>query len=118
MRGGVTMPTIAIRDHASTRVLVTRRSARDLAEPIREHLGTQAALDLDFRGIEGVTPSFLDELLHVIEEQAAEAGVSLFQVTISNAPTRLSSKFEAVGRGHGLLVEEVATGTWRIAAAS
>lgn len=69
---------------------------------------------IDLDGIEGITPSFLDEALSIIDESVIELGAKNLDVTILRPPTPLSSKFKAVGRGHGLLITETEDGGWKL----
>ena len=109
------MRNLNLYDLLNKRVLVTRDSARaieqDLADALDEGKGTVV---LDFTGVEGLTPSFLDETLSIIEECAAASRLSQLQVSILEPPTQLSSKFAAVGRGHHLNVQESNEGSWII----
>lgn len=118
----MTMVTVFVSDILKDKILVTRESARVLEEALRrawsDRAGSTDAANLgsatiDFRGVEGVAPSFLDELLTVFElvigPNPNHPGRSLVVV---NPPTRLSSKFEAVARGHGLSVVSRSDGSW------
>ena len=69
---------------------------------------------MDFSGVDGLTPSFFDELLVVIEECTEATAQAHFRVTVEHPPTTLSSKFLAVGRGHGLSIEKASNGAWII----
>ena len=99
------------------RVLVTRQTARDIqarvTEAVREGDGD---IVLDFEGVEGITPSFLDETLSIVEESVHESGDGRIRMTMVHPPTRLSSKFAAVGRGHGLSIAQSEDGAWIISA--
>ena len=109
------METLRIFDLMGKRVLVTRGSARaiqsNLAAAIREGEGQVA---LDFFGIDGLAPSFLDEILSVVEDCIQDTTHNQLQIIVINSPTQLSSKFAAVGRGHGLSIRESGSGTWII----
>lgn len=108
------MASVMIFDLLGSRVLVTRGSARAIGEALENAL-VEGQVELDFVGVEGMTPSFLDEALAVIEHELARAGGTLFRVLILNPPTRLSSKFAAVGRGRGLSISETPDGaSWVI----
>ena len=76
-----------------------------------EHTGLELVLDFD--GVQGVTPSFLDETFSIIDEFVADSDSELQRITIENPPTHLSLKFAAVGRGHGLTIDDV-DGKWVI----
>ena len=109
------METLRIFDLMGKRVLVTRGSARaiqsNLAAALSEGKGQVA---LDFFGIDGIAPSFLDEILSVVEDCIQDTSHNELQIMVINSPTQLSSKFAAVGRGHGLAIRESGSGTWII----
>ena len=89
------------------RVLVARGSAREIATAIEEALSeSDGTIELDFHGIEAVTPSFVDEILAVIQGILDRTNVGLDRIVVSHPPTRLSSKFQAIGRGRNLHIEE------------
>jgi hypothetical protein len=105
---------VKIFDLTNSRILVTRDSARAIGSSIRSVLSEgEAELDLDFSGVTGVTPSFLDEVLAVIEEEMAHSS-KLVEIRVLNPPTRLSSKFKAVGRGRGFSIRQTDDKTWLI----
>ena len=108
------MSSLALNDLIKNRVLVTRESARRLAPAIEGATdNVHHRLTLDFSHIDGMTPSFLDELLAVIEEVFARRGAESFRVEMLNPPTALSSKFAAIGRGRELTLVE-SSGAWTI----
>lgn len=110
------MRTVNVFELLQRRALVTRESAkviRDaLASAIAEH-GSEVAVD--FAGVDAVTPSFVDEVLSVVDQAVTEARKSSFRVVFLHAPTRLSAKFAAVGRGRRLQISEAEPGAWVIA---
>ena len=109
------MGSLKIFDLVGKRVLVTRSSARALAPDLADALSEgDGEVTLDFAGVDGLTPSFLDEILSVLEESALALGRGQLRVEVTNSPTQLSSKFAAVGRAHGLVTDEPTTGTWII----
>ncbi|MHB1156945.1 MAG: STAS-like domain-containing protein [Phycisphaerales bacterium] len=115
------MRTIQISDVLKDKILVSRESARLLEEPLRAMMAknkTQVDASgplpvvMDFKGVEGIAPSFLDELVSVLEsllELQTTDGL-----VMTNIPTRLSSKFQAVARGHGLSIQSLPDGSWRL----
>lgn len=107
------MVQLRVKDVVPLRVLVTRESAHALEAAfnaaLQEGLGE---LDLDFSGIDGVTPSFLDELLAIWEKWLSNSRTIEPRIVISNSPTRLSSKFAAISRGRGMSIEEADARTW------
>jgi hypothetical protein len=115
------MAYLRVNDILKERILISRESAHLLERALRDVLknagtastGGPTEMTIDFDGIEGVSPSFVDELLLIfeslLEEKPGASGRSLF---VAHAPTRLSSKFEAVARGHGLCVKALQNGSW------
>lgn len=107
------MGSLKIFDLVGKRVLVTRSSARKLAPDLADALAEGGGeVTLDFSGVDGLTPSFLDEILSVLEESVLASGGVRLRVEVTNSPTQLSSKFAAVSRGHGLVAEELEDRTW------
>lgn len=119
------MKTLRVSEVLKDRVLVSREAARSLQGSLAALLSDTSlpqtspdapALALDFEGVEGIAPSFLDELLTMIETFVSEASTREHQrLAVLNLPTRLSLKFEAVARGHGMSVQALPDGSWRLA---
>jgi STAS-like domain of unknown function (DUF4325) len=107
---------LRIRDVLRERILVSRESARLLAAPLRQVIdeetprGPQARREVtvDFEGVEGMAPTFLDEFLGVLESTVGVGSRILFVAQ----PARLSLKFEAVARSRGLQVTQENGGRW------
>ena len=109
------MKSIRLYDIIRTRVLVTRESARSVQSYLAAALAdAEGEVGLDFSGVAGITPSFFDEILTIIEECIEAVGDSKLQVSMLRPPTLLSSKFEAVGRGHGVAIRESGEDAWII----
>ena len=112
------MNKIKVFDLAPKHVLVTRESARSLETYIAEALRTSPGeITLDFSEIEGFAPSFLDEVMSILDENASPAH-PLMKVTLASPPTRLSSKFVAIARSHGRSASEESSGAWTIGPSS
>ena len=65
------MPTLNLYDTAKRRALSSRETARSIAPDINETLANgngDGSLTIDFVNMAVVTPSFFDELLHVIND--------------------------------------------------
>ncbi len=120
------MPTVRVRDVLSDKILISRESARALEGVIRalyegsddtRPRGESSGFVVDFDGIEGIAPSFLDELLTVLESSldvgSKGAGRSII---VAHPPTRLSLKFEAVARGHRMTIRAQPDGSWLLSA--
>jgi hypothetical protein len=116
------MRSFRVQDVLTDKILISRESARALEGPLRamwfddnrpESASGSTNLAVDFAGIEGMAPSFLDELVTILEfiigVGAKSQGRSFL---IVNPPTRLSSKFEAVARGHGMSAQAQPDGSW------
>ena len=72
-------------------------------------------LVLNFKGIEAVTPSYVDELLGLIDDsilEAAHEGEPEVDIVFTYPPTRLSSKFSSVGRGRGYKISQLGEDSW------
>jgi len=106
---------ISLRELTPNRVLVTRESARALGQSVdKEAALGSPILRLDFAGIEGITPSFLDELMSVVEEAFQRVKQPQFRVAILKPPTQFSAKFAAIARGRELLIKELQDGSWLV----
>lgn len=103
------MRELNVYDLLGKKVLVTRSSARTLSDAFAEWAGSGASYTaFNLEHIMGITPSFFDEMLLMVEE----TGESSRRITIANPPTELSSKFQAVARAHGLKAVVADNGTW------
>ena len=124
------MTKLRVNDILKDPVLVSRESAHLLEDAIRsmisegltsgkpasEKPATPSQVIVDFDGVAGVAPSFVDELIIIIETLlAADANGMGRGLMIENPPTRLSSKFEAIARGHGMSVRALENGSWLLA---
>src|SRR5262245_14667513 len=109
------MTSVRPYDLVKNRVLVTRESARAIEPALGSALADgRGQIELNFEGVEGMTPSFLDEILAIIEERMETVLSDRIRIKIVNPPTRLSSKFVALGKGHQFLVRESEGGGWTI----
>jgi hypothetical protein len=109
------METVSVYGLIQRRALVTRESARMIQDVLADALKrSPGEVALDFRGVEAVTPSFVDEVLTVLAELLSGTGGAKLRVLFLNSPTRLSEKFAAVGRGHHLKMAESEQGAWTI----
>ncbi len=109
------MGSLNVFELTGKRALVTRASAAEIGSALNE-ASTDGEIIVDFAGVDAVTPSFVDEILAVVEELVRDrdaGGVSFLHI-----PTRLSEKFVAVGRAHQLSVTESEDGTWAITPSS
>ena len=104
---------IKIYDLLHKRVLVTRESAKAIGGALAI-ANDQGEVVLDFSGVDAVTPSFVDEALAVVEKAVRANGQNQIRVVFLHPPTRLSTKFEAIGRGRGLRIKESEDGGWII----
>jgi len=95
------------------RALVTRESAELLRDFMVEASEGKGKVTLDLKGIEAITPSFIDQVLLIVEESLSR-GSNGFEILVLNPPTRLSSRFAAIGRAHRVSLTEDAMGNWLI----
>lgn len=105
------MRTLKIHSLLAQRIIATRESARSLS-PALVSAVTSEGIELDFIGVEGVAPSFVDELLGALLEVLN--GKDDFVITFRHPPTRLSTKFQAIGRGRGFCIVESDANAWTI----
>jgi len=111
-------------DYYSDSILVSRESAQLLRDALRAAISSPSAsgssersyiVTVDFEGVEGMAPSFLDELLVLFESLTNEDSTNARRMFIvRNPPARLSRKFEAIARGHCMSIESHADGSWSI----
>lgn len=108
------MPTeLRLHDLLHRRVLVTRESARSLEARLSTSLDPALPeVRIDFAGIEGVTPSFIDELLGVLQGAPASTGGDGRRFVFANLPTRMSEKFAAIARGRNLTLRVGEDESW------
>ena len=110
------MSKIKVFDLAPKQVLVTRESARALESHLAKALqASPREITLDFSKVEGFAPSFLDEVMCILDENA-NPEEPLEKVMLVALSTRLSSKFVAIARSHGRLALEENGGAWTIVA--
>ena len=106
-----------LHDATKRRALSSRETARSIQPTVGAMLAngnSDGSLTVDFAKMAVVTPSFFDELLHVIKDSAPPdlAGVPVIHLT--NTSAHQFSRFRAVCRVHGMTTEEIAPGHWRI----
>jgi hypothetical protein len=95
------------------RALVARAAARSIVAALKSEVQQPTAtLELDFAGVEAVTPSFIDEL---ISELSAPGFAQCERIRLLHPPSRLSEKFRAIGRGRGIAMDETPGKDWVIA---
>jgi hypothetical protein len=113
---------LRVHDVLTDKILVGRESARRLEDALKAMIaGVKTAADspassavtVDFDGVEGMAPSFLDELVTIFESLiGSETADGKRNLIVANPPARLSPKFEAVARGHGMSVRALPDGSW------
>ena len=109
------MKTLSLYRLLKRPMLVTRHAARSIAPDIHDaFMEGHREIVLDFLRIKGISPSFLSETLAIIGECARKVGGARFRVVIKNPPTKLSTKFIALGRGHRVKIRERDRKTWII----
>jgi len=118
------MTTIYANTIYADKILVTRESAHLLKEALKSvieaddpegHPESENVVTVDFDGIQGIAPSFLDELVTVFESVlGSKRNGRDCRLIVCNPPTRLSRKFEAIARGHHMLIEATADGSWQL----
>ncbi len=118
------MRALRVHDILKDRILVSRESAHLLEDALNTMMAAarkrgdspgQTSIVVDFEDVEGIAPSFLDELLSIFESIiGSDPGGPHRCLVIANPPTRLSLKFEAIARGRGMLFQAQPDGSWRL----
>jgi|GEM_PF-2266511 len=118
----MTMCTVQVNKILKDKILVSRESAHLLegammamiaAARTPEKPSGTTSVAVDFEGVEGIAPSFLDELISVFESVLGSVDRELDRrLLVANPPTRLSLKFEAIARGHGMSARALTDGSW------
>jgi hypothetical protein len=62
------MRSVEVFKHLKRKILVTRESAAVLRPEIDSSIKADGQVVLDFAGIDAVTPSFVDEILGIIDD--------------------------------------------------
>ena len=107
------MITLKVHQLLQKRALVTRDSAKPIGEALASaEPETAREVTLDFSGVDAMTPSFMDEVLGILENTLSRARNGEMRLLLVNPPTRLSAKFSAVARAHGFLIRESDGGAW------
>lgn len=116
------MASLRVHEFVADKILVSRESAHSLESALLAILkneertiqaSTALPVTVDLVQVEGISPSFLDELLRVIESLAeSERDAHRLSLVVANPPTRLSAKFEAVARAHSRAVCVLPDGSW------
>lgn len=114
------MRTLRVHDILTDKILVSRESARLLEDALTAICSVTSGdaeqskpISVDFEGVEGVAPSFLDELLCVFESIiGSNTNGNQRRLIVANPPARLSLKFEAIARSHGMSVRVQPDGSW------
>jgi len=83
------MRTIEIFDFLRRKILVTHESASAVRDAIDSSIKADGEVTLDFTGIEPMTPSFVDELLAMIDEARTGSSKREVRVVFAHAPTPL-----------------------------
>lgn len=109
------MKSVMIHDLLEMRILVSRETARSIEPKVAAAFSeADGEVFLDFTGVEGISPSFLDETLSVIEDCGLAVEQGHIQVVLKNTPALSSEKFAAVARGHDLQIITSEIGDWII----
>jgi hypothetical protein len=108
------MHSVEVFKHLQRKILVTRESAAALRPEIDTSIKSDGEVVLDFTGIDAVTPSFVDEILGIIDDARADSSRRELRVTFIHTPTSLSEKFRAIGKRHGARMAQSGADAWEI----
>ncbi len=85
-----------------------------MRDAIDSSIKADGEVTLDFTGIDAVTPSFVDELLAMIDDARSASSRHEVRVVFAHTPTPLSAKFLAIGKRHGATMSESGSDSWEI----
>ena len=74
-------------------------------------------MTIDLADMATVTPSFFDELLHVIKDSASSNIEDTPVVHLRNTSKSHAARFRAICRVHSMQMVEIGPGHWRISQA-
>lgn len=95
------------------RALVTRESTDVLRDSIAAATGNGDRVALDLSGIDSITPSFIDQVLQIVEGCLTKESERV-DVLMLNPPSGLSSRLEPIARAHRSVATQDAKGNWTI----
>ena len=102
------MPYILLADFVETHVLGARSSVGAFAPALRQSLATdEGTIEFDFKDIQAVSPSALDELLTAVRNLSQDRDIQL-----SNVASGATWKFEAIARAHGRTLVQSGPQSW------
>ena len=111
------MSVFNLHDATRRRALSSRETARSI-QPVVSKILTNGngdgSLTVDFAKMAVVTPSFFDELLHVIKDSVPSDSVGAPVIDLTNTSAHQFARFRTVCRAHGMTTEEIGPGHWRI----
>jgi hypothetical protein len=108
------MRTIEVFQLLQRKILVTRESASAVREAIVSSIKADGEVTLDFGGIDAVTPSFVDEIVGIIDDARASSSRREVRVVFSHAPMPLSAKYLAIGKRHRATMSQLTSDAWEI----
>lgn len=108
------MRTIEVFQFLQRKILVTRESASAVRDAIESAIRADGEVTMDFSGIDAVTPSFVDEILGMIDDARAGSSRREVRVVFVHTPTPLSTKFLAIGKRHGVTISQSGSEAWEI----
>lgn len=111
------MRTVQLYHMFNKRALVTRDAADALQGDVDESCLRGDPLALDLEGIQSITPSFLDQLLLMVESSLPNEDDAV-NIVMLNSPPGLRDRLESIGRVHKLEVVSDDVGDWLVPVAS
>ena len=107
------MTPINLRQLSGKSSLLTRATAEAIISDIGELQGcASTTIVIDLTGVIAITPSFLDQLVGGLKRLAAARATLPLSIRLLAMPTHASEKFAAVGRSHGLILQEQSPSDW------
>ena len=99
-----------LRNTVNRRALSSRDTARSISSIIRDVM-EDGSVTIDFSDMAVVTPSFFDELLHVINDSSP---THRLVIDLENTSDSQFARFRSVCRAHGMTTRRLGPNHWRI----
>ena len=113
-------PALNLYQANKRRVLSSRETVRKMAPAVSTFLSRDnggVSLTIDLADMATVTPSFFDELLHVIKDSVSSDNGDNGNtpvIHLTNTSNSHSARFRAICRVHSMEMVEIGPGHWRI----
>lgn len=96
------------------RRVITSRESIDLLRPALRLAAreTERVLQVDFAGVEAVSPAAIDQLLVILDEELMPGWPGKGEVLLKSVPAVLSGKYLAIAIAHRTFLKQMEGGDW------